>query len=277
MNTQKCYHHLDPDSRDAVDDIIGSIQDIFDEEHKDETVTVSPLDLDQNTKKEWDSLIAKFGDVTAQVKTLNEAFTTALTETKSATGDCVANVSAFAEKKLDDVRGQCITQLEELTVDCIKQFGATADSFLKERTYGKEAKVVEKANYICTASKYFDQELTSVSGLFISVLGTIVADAEAVIAKAAQAEGEQTNKGEKIGELKKKLAAAKNKILMSVSSGISNIEEAKKFMLPVCKFLVVQTPAAVEEPAAVEPTAQETKTDPAAEAPAPEPKPEEAN
>jgi len=240
--TQKVYHKLDLEKRDSMDEIIGSVQDLFDEEkNEDETVVAPKTELNAALDEMWRKLEDSFQKPKEIVKTQLAEFDTELTAKKESTN---VQLNELANDTLDKLQTECIKSLSVLTSDCVQQFEAIA-LFLINDPKIDQSQALEKAQYICGVEKYFDQELTGVSGVFVSAM-------ESVVSSIEPAMNDTTENVELKATLKKKVAALKNKVYVSVSNGISNVEEAKKFLLPVCKFIIVGKEISSPTPANIE-------------------------
>jgi len=140
-----------------------------------------------------------------------------ITNTEEECTKTLAKLSSLSVEQLLRIAEWCLNISEK------KSFTASSQNF------------ASSCHQICTLCDYFDQELTTVSTVYIDLLQKITK----LVHDNLKGQNDPSNYQNRIKKISGRSKTASNNMYIDVGNAISNIQEAKKLLLTISKYFII--------------------------------------
>jgi len=237
---QLLLRKLNAEQSQKVTSVTTSVQELFDREKQDENQASLPTNIPMGESEiaELNSLVAMFTATKEQQKPKSTSVTTEFAEFAKGVKQAeeVAEYITTKQKAIREEGLQAIAKLGSVSVKQLLNVGQSLSS-----QAGKQS--AEQLNALslslCQLCDFFDQELTTVSTLFVDAIqnlslkgGEILAT---LVASGASAEHVQGIKK----QINLKTQAMRNLVYFDVGNAISHIQDSKRLLQNIVKFVIV--------------------------------------
>jgi len=254
---------LDAQHRDQVLELLKKVNEMFDEEAENK-MEATDVELNEPATKQKTVIdnLSKAGLARAQEvlmaykEELKQLKPEGLTESIIGSSDICHLTASYMDKTLLE----SVKKLSEFSAASVEQLLRIVESYLIDADVGdsKEGNkltkddMLKRVAFAYTVSNMLSEELNTMANAFIETIKSLNETAKnnfEELGKKGEAELAESQKS--LEDLETKSSLHVNHILLDTSNAISNVEECRKFLFPICKSLVTSTvaiPAAEEVP-----------------------------
>lgn len=243
MKNQQHYRKLTMTQREKVDEAASSIQAIFDKEKQDDTesVTLQTTEIGEVNNAKLTELLSLYKSIKEKTQNRQNEVVAEFQEFTKDFGGDLNKLSTFCADKQEQLRTECTKELGKLCAFSIAQLSNIGE-WCSTQGGKKEVEVVKLSTNLCHICDFFDQELTKLSTLYVDAIQGASTKATEAMSSVESAETTQAAKK----QITQKTQQVRNAVYVDLGSAISNIQEAKRLILNIVKFLVTATEAVAD-------------------------------
>jgi len=164
-------------------------------------------------------------------------------------------------KHITNTEEECtktLAKLSSLSVEQLLRIAEWCLNISEKKSFTSSQNFASSCHQICTLCDYFDQELTTVSTVYIDLLQKITK----LVQDNLKGQLDSPNYQNKIKKISARSKTASNNMYIDVGNAISNIQDAKKLLLTIAKYCIItqQNPEDTTTIPTIPPTNQTSAT-----------------
>jgi len=154
-----------------------------------------------------------------------------------------SDICHLSASYIDKTLLEAVKSISQFSASSVEQILRIVESFLIENDNGttklSQEDVVKRISFISYVSVMLTDELSNVSSAFVDTARSLGAEAQSHFSQfGKRGEPELVESKKCTEDIDTKVNLHINHIYLDTSSAISNIEECRKFLYPICKYLV---------------------------------------
>jgi len=243
---QLLFRKLSPEQAQKVNEVTAAIQEIFDKEKHDENHLSAPtLVLGESELSQLNTVLAQLSSVKEGLNTKTASVTSEFNEFVSTLTDKKPeSIAEYVAGKQKSLREECLSTLAKLSAQAVQQLLNAGQSNIKttssstSSTLSKEQLVVLATSF-CQLCEFVEQELTTITTLYVDAIQTLSLKGgeslAALIAAGGSAEHVQGVKK----QVNLKTQAMRNLVYYDVGTENGHIQDCKRFLQNIIKFITI--------------------------------------
>eukprot|EP01119_Soliformovum_irregulare_P011889 TRINITY_DN3033_c0_g1_i1.p1 TRINITY_DN3033_c0_g1~~TRINITY_DN3033_c0_g1_i1.p1 ORF type:complete len:577 (-),score=223.17 TRINITY_DN3033_c0_g1_i1:52-1761(-) len=243
---------LEDDQRKKYNEMAAKLKELadFDEDedlNEDHQPELPQIDLNEPASKQLEivqSLVKTCKDQSVEMLSTFRSELKDLVPEGSEDLLTVTDLTHLTASYLDKVLLESVQRISQFSASGVEQLLRVVESYLIEADQKPAApeKMYQKSIYLFSLSQILVADLSAVSINFIDSLRIISDDGKVHINNLGKNRSEEAEECAKCAEdIETKTELHVNNIYMETSSGVSNIQESRKFLLQICKFLLLSS------------------------------------
>jgi len=247
LKLQKFEQKLSPQSKDQLNALLQAVKELFDDdqENTEKFSDSTDVELNELASKHQQLLDAFSKSSHRQASEILNNFTRELEELnpdKTATSIITAtDICHLCASNIDKGLMECVQRISQFSASSVEQLLRIVESILIELDSNKlnKEESMKRIKFVFFVSIMLANELSNISTAFITGIKAACEEGKKLFLDYSKKGENETAESSKCAEdIDTKMNLHLNQIYLDTSNAISNIEECRKFLFPICKFVV---------------------------------------